>query len=288
MITEGLHPGAADIDAMSTAEVFNLMNDEDAKVARAVKKAKKAVCLAVEDAVKTIQAGGSVVYVGAGTSGRLGVLDASEMPPTFSTPPHVIRGIIAGGSRALTTSIEGAEDDESAGIDAVAGVSAYDMVVGITVSGGAPFVLSALKEAKRRGARCWLLTCGDVAYGFVDGLIGISTGPEIVAGSSRLKAGTATKMALNMLSTITMIRLGRVYKGYMVDVVPSNAKLKRRALRIIAELTGLSPELAAKLFQRAHGNAKTAVVMHEKGIDYAGAVRLLDQCGGSLRAALQC
>ncbi|MBF0555886.1 MAG: N-acetylmuramic acid 6-phosphate etherase [Nitrospirae bacterium] len=288
MTTEGLHPGSADIDAMSTAEIFMLMNGEDAKIAKAVKKAKKAVCLAVEDAVKAIQSGGSVVYFGAGTSGRLGVLDASEMPPTFSTPPHVIRGIIAGGPRALTKSVEGAEDDESAGAHAAKGITANDTVIGITVSGGAPYVLSALKESKRRGARCWLLTCSDNTYGFLDGIISIATGPEIVAGSTRLKAGTATKMVLNMISTITMIRLGRVYKGYMVDVIPSNTKLKRRAMRIISELTGLAAEPAAELFQRAQGNAKTAVVMHEKGIEFAEAVGLLDKSGGSLREALRC
>lgn len=286
MTTEGLHPKSVNIDAMSPAEIFTLMNGEDAKISKAVKKAKKAVCQAIEDAVNAIKSGGSVVYVGAGTSGRLGVLDASEMPPTFSTPPHVIRGIIAGGPGALTTSVEGAEDDKSMGIDAVTEITPNDMVIGITVSGGAPFVLSALKESKRRGARCWLLTCADVSYDFLDGIISIDTGPEVVAGSSRLKAGTATKMVINMISTITMIRLGRVYKGYMVDVVPSNAKLKKRAIRIISKLTGLAPEPAAALFQQAYGNAKTAVVMHEKNIDFAGAVRLLDKSGGSLREAL--
>ncbi|MEO5358963.1 MAG: N-acetylmuramic acid 6-phosphate etherase [Nitrospirota bacterium] len=288
MRTECLHPGSADIDAMSTAELFLLMNNEDAKIAKTVKKAKKNICLAIEDAVRAIQSGGSVVYVGAGTSGRLGVLDASEMPPTFSTLPHVIRGIIAGGSRALTTSVEGAEDDGSAGTAAVSEITANDMVIGITVSGGAPFVLSALKESKRRGARCWLLTCAESTYGFLDGIITITTGPEIVAGSSRLKAGTATKMIINMISTITMIRLGRVYKGYMVDVVPSNAKLKRRAMRIISELTGLAAGPAAELFQRARGNAKTAIVMHEKDIDFDEALRLLEKSGGSLREALRC
>ncbi|MBF0517783.1 MAG: N-acetylmuramic acid 6-phosphate etherase [Nitrospirae bacterium] len=288
MITESLHPGSADIDAMSTAEVFMLINDEDAKIAKAVKKAKKAVCLAVEDAVAAIRAGGSVIYIGAGTSGRLGVLDASEMPPTFNVPPHVIRGVIAGGSRALTKSIEGAEDDDAAGVRAAKGITAKDMVIGITVSGGAPFVLSALKEAKRRGARCWLLTCSDNIHGFLDGIISIATGPEIIAGSSRLKAGTATKMVLNMISTITMIRLGRVYKGYMVDVVPSNAKLRRRAMRIICQLTGLAPEPAAELFDRARGNAKTAIAMHEKSIDFAEAKKLLEQSGGSLAEALRC
>jgi N-acetylmuramic acid 6-phosphate etherase len=210
------------------------------------------------------------------------------MPPTFNTPPHLIRGIIAGGSRALTTSIEGAEDDELSGASAASEITANDMALGITAGGGAPFVISALRESKARGARCWLLTCSAVEYDFLDGIIHAATGPEIVSGSTRLKAGTATKMILNILSTITMIRLGRVYKGYMVDVIPSNTKLKRRALRIICELTGLPPEPADELFQRARGNAKTAVVMHERAVGFDEAAEILAKHGGSLREALRC
>ena len=195
--------------------------------------------------------------------------------------------MIAGGNRALTEAVEGAEDDEDAGIEAVSGVSDKDMLIGITASGTTPFTLAALKEGKRRGAKCRLLTCNDVRYDFLDGIIKLLAGPEIIAGSTRLKAGTATKIVLNMISTAVMIRLGKVYKGYMVDVVPSNKKLRKRAVRIIQEITGCRIGEADVLLDRSGGNAKTAILMRLKGLSCEEAKGLLERSYGSLRKALE-
>ena len=287
MITEETNPHSKEIDALSIQEIIRIMNEENLLVTEAVRAASDSISMAVRDAVNAIRSGGSLIYIGAGTSGRLGVLDASEIPPTFSVSPDVIRGIIAGGNRALTEAIEGAEDNEEAGIEAVADVSDRDMLIGITASGTTPFTLAALKEAKRRGAKCWLLTCNDVEHNFLDGIIKLLAGPEIVAGSTRLKAGTATKIVLNMISTAAMIQLGKVYKGYMVDVVPSNKKLRTRAVRIIREVTGRRTEEAEALLGRSGGNAKTAILMHLKGLSREEAKGLLESSGGSLRKALR-
>ncbi|MBF0316926.1 MAG: N-acetylmuramic acid 6-phosphate etherase [Nitrospirae bacterium] len=287
MSTEYVNPRCTEIDALSVAEIFSIINAEDATVAAAVREAGADICRAIEAAVETLNAGGRLFYIGAGTSGRLGVLDASEMPPTFSVGSDLIRAIIAGGPAAITTSIEGAEDDEQAGISAVADLSQRDMLIGITASGRAPFVLAALKEAGRRGIKTWLLTCNDVSYDFVDGTIAVLTGPEVVSGSTRLKAGTATKMVLNMVSTIAMIRLGRVYRGYMVDVVPSNDKLRGRALWIVQEVTGCGGDRAKYLLEMAAGSAKTAILMQLRGLNYQQAVGMLQRAGGGLRQALE-
>ena len=235
--TEETNPHSKEIDALPIQEIIRIMNEENLLVTEAVRAASDSISLAVRDAVNAIRSGGSLIYIGAGTSGRLGVLDASEIPPTFNVSPDMVRGIIAGGNRALTEAMEGAEDDTEAGIEAVADVTDKDMLIGITASGTTPFTLGALKEAKRREAKCWLLTCNDVEHNFLDGIIQLLAGPEIVAGSTRLKAGTATKIVLNMISTTAMIQSGKVYKGYMVDVVPSNKKLRIRAIRIIREIT---------------------------------------------------
>ncbi|MBF0344913.1 MAG: N-acetylmuramic acid 6-phosphate etherase [Nitrospirae bacterium] len=285
--TEEVNPSSKDIDAQGVEEIFAIMNEQDSEVAAAVKRAGPAICRAINDAVDTIRNGGRLLYVGAGTSGRLGVLDASEMPPTFSVSPSLISAVIAGGHQAITTSVEGAEDDEEAGTRVINNIGCNDMIIGITASGKAPFVLAALKEGKRRSIKCWLLTCNDVSYDFVDGTMAVITGAEIVAGSTRLKAGTATKMVLNMISTIAMIRLGRVYRGHMVDVVPSNDKLRRRALRIVQELTGCCADRACELLEMARGSAKTAVLMQLRENDYEMAVQLLQGAGGSLRQALE-
>jgi len=287
MITEETNPHSKEIDALPIQEIIRIMNEENLLVTEAVRAASDSISMAVRDAVNAIRSGGRLIYIGAGTSGRLGVLDASEIPPTFSVSPDVIRGIIAGGNRALTEAIEGAEDNEEAGIEAVADVSDRDMLIGITASGTTPFTLAALKEAKRRGAKCWLLTCNDIAYDFLDGIIKLLAGPEIIAGSTRLKAGTATKIVLNMISTAAMIQLGKVYKGYMVDVVPSNKKLRTRAVRIIREVTGRRTEEAEALLGRSGGNAKTAILMHLKGLSREEAKGLLERAAGSLRKALE-
>ena len=287
MITEETNPHSKEIDALSIKEIIRIMNDENLLVTEAVKAAGDSISMAVKDAVSAIRSGGRLIYIGAGTSGRLGVLDASEIPPTFNVSPDAVRGMIAGGNRALTEAVEGAEDDEDAGIEAVSGVSNKDMLIGITASGTTPFTLAALKEGKRRGAKCRLLTCNDVRYDFLDGIIKLLAGPEIIAGSTRLKAGTATKIVLNMISTAVMIRLGKVYKGYMVDVVPSNKKLRKRAVRIIQEITGCRIGEADVLLDRSGGNAKTAILMRLKGLSCEEAKGLLESSGGSLRKALR-
>lgn len=286
MITEETNPHSKEIDALPIQEIIRIMNEENLLVTEAVRTASDAIAMAVRDAVGVIRSGGRLIYIGAGTSGRLGVLDASEIPPTFSISPDLVRGIIAGGNRALTEAVEGAEDNEDAGIEAVADVSGRDMLIGITASGTTPFTLAALKEAKRRGVKCWLLTCNDVEYDFIDRIVKLLVGPEIIAGSTRLKAGTATKIVLNMISTAAMIQLGKVYKGCMVDVVPSNKKLRTRAIRIIREITGCRDEEAEALLERSGGNAKTAILMHLKGLSREGAKDLLERSAGSLRKAL--
>jgi len=287
MITEDLNPLAADIDALSIEEIVRIMNDEDMLVVKAVKNARDSICKAIYNAVDCIKSGGSLIYIGAGTSGRLGILDSSEMPPTFNVSPETVRAIIAGGNEAITNSIEGAEDDEDAGKMALANIKDKDMLLGITASGKTPFVISALKQGKNIGARCWLLTCNDVEHDFLDGIIKVLVGPEIIAGSTRLKAGTATKMVLNAISTAMMINLGKVYKGYMVDVVPSNKKLLDRALRIIQTIAGCSNEEAKELLVKSNYNPKTAVLMHLKGLSYEDAKSLLERSEDSLRKALE-
>ncbi len=234
-----------------------------------------------------IRSGGHFVYIGAGTSGRLGVLDASEMPPTFSVSPRIIRGVIAGGRKAITHVVEGAEDDGNAGTEAGSGLAENDMLLGISASGKTPFVIAALKAAKRSGARCWLLTCNKVTYRFLDGMIFIPVGPEIIAGSTRLKAGTATKMALNMISTVAMTKLGRVYKGYMIDVVPINKKLKERSVAIVRKITGCGDKEAQALLADSRVNVKVALLMNLKRLTYKEARARLKKTGGLLREALR-
>src|SRR3990172_5640745 len=262
MNTEDLSPHSTLLDALPVDEIITLMNYENLRVMNSINSAKSSISSAINDAVTAIQSGGSLIYIGAGTSGRLGVLDASEIPPTFGVTPDTIKAIIAGVERAITSAVEGAEDDEDAGIKAVAGTTQKDMLLGITASGSTPFTISALREWKRRGAKCWLLTCNDITYDFPDGIINLPVGPEIIGGSTRLKAGTTTKIVLNMISTAVMIRLGKVYKGYMVDVIPSNRKLRKRALRIIQEVTGCQSEEAETLLDKSGGNPKTAILMY--------------------------
>jgi len=276
-----------DIDLFSVEELISLMSDEDQHVVQAVRGAKDAICRATEDAITAIRSGGSLIYIGAGTSGRPGIVDASGMHPTFNLLPGVFRAIIAGGDEALITAVEGAEDDEKAGVRSVATVTGKDMLLGITASSTTPFVISALKEGKRRGARCWLLTCSTREHDFLDGVIRVFVGPEVIAGSTRPKSGTATKMVLNMISTATMIKLGGVYKGYMVDVVPSSRKLKHHAMRIIQQVTGCTNKQAEEVLKKADGNAKTAIVMYLKNLSRDDARRLLEKSDGSLRKALE-
>ncbi|UCE71193.1 MAG: N-acetylmuramic acid 6-phosphate etherase [Nitrospiraceae bacterium] len=285
MSTEDIHKRSENIDTMSTSEMINLMQDEDMIVVRAVQNVRQSIYDAVDDAVSSLKQRGRLFYIGAGTSGRLGVLDASEMRPTFGDASS-IRAIMAGGAGAITDPVEGAEDDREAGSSAVADAGRKDMILGISASGKTPFVLSALQAGKDQGARCWLLSCNEVGYDFLDGIINVNVGPELVAGSTRLKSGTATKMVLNMISTATMIQMGHVYKGYMIDVVPSSAKLIKRAESIISAITGCGPEEAALLLKKADNRPKTAVLMYKKDLSLDQADQLLKKSDGSLRRAL--
>ena len=236
--------------------------------------------------------GGRLFYIGAGTSGRLGVLDASECPPTFSTHPDMVQGIIAGGDRALRRSVEAAEDKPETGAEAIRErrVTNQDVVVGIASSGYTPYVIGALKEAHKLGAKTIFLCCIPAAEyldEFVDVCIAPIVGPEIITGSTRLKAGTATKLVLNMLSTISMIKIGKVYNNLMVDLKSSNAKLTDRGIRIIMEVTGTDSEIAQETLARAGGSVKTAIVMLAADVEYDDAVSRLESQAGVLRSVLE-
>ena len=288
--TERPHPRSRELDRLSVREGIALMLEEEQRVVRAVAQQAPRIARAVEAAVAALRGGGRLFYVGAGTSGRLGVLDAAECPPTFSTPPRMVQGIIAGGTRALVRAREGIEDRPQEGAKEIRKrrVRETDMVLGISALGVTPFVLGALREAKRRGATVWLLTCNRLSDPppFLDGMINPVVGPEILTGSTRLKAGTATKLVLNMLSTLSMVRLGKVYGNLMVDVAPHSRKLVARARRIIQEVAGVDAATAARLLRRSGRQPKVAIVMHRKRLSRRDAERLLARCGGFLREAL--
>jgi N-acetylmuramic acid 6-phosphate etherase len=288
-ITESRNPKTADIDTLSSIEIVTLINDEDLKVAAAVRTQLTQIAQAVDIIVQRLKQGGRLIYVGAGTSGRLGVLDASEMPPTFSTPPELVQGFIAGGDAALRRSAEAAEDDPEAGARVVkeARVTDTDIVVGITASGGAPWVLGAIAEAERRGAATVGLTCNPESALARECSLAIVpvVGPEVIAGSSRMKAGTAQKLVLNMLSTASMIRLGKVYGNLMVDVRPTNAKLRRRAMHILQQGAGTDEASAQAALEETGYRVKPALVMLLTGVDADEALRRLASSDGSVREA---
>lgn len=290
LTTEQVNPNTTDIDLCGTREILELIHREDCKVAAAVGETLPKVAEAVDAVVRGIQKGGRLIYVGAGTSGRLGVLDASECPPTFGTPPEQVVGIIAGGDRALRIAIEGAEDDYKLGgadIDAVEATEA-DTVVGITASGTARYVLGALERAKQRGAAT-VAVCsapGGQAAKAADIAIVPVVGPEAVMGSTRMKAGTAQKMVLNMISTAAMIKLGKVYHNLMVDLCPSNAKLKDRTVRIIMQAAEVSRREAERALALAGGEPKPAILMLLAGCEPEQARSLLEE-ERNLRKALK-
>ncbi|HXK06981.1 MAG TPA: N-acetylmuramic acid 6-phosphate etherase [Verrucomicrobiae bacterium] len=290
LLTEQPNPASASIDALPTEEALRIINTEDQKVALAVAKEIPAIARAVDVAVAALERGGRLFYIGAGTSGRLGVLDASEIPPTYSAPPEMVQGIIAGGERALTRASETSEDDPSAGArDLVArGFTARDVLVGIAASGRTPYVLGAVSEARRLGAVTIGICCTPDAElsRAVDIPIAPLVGPEILAGSTRMKAGTAQKLVLNMLSTETFIRLGYVYGNLMVNVQPTNHKLVDRARRIIAEAAGVTPERAAELLAASGNRVRTAIVMGKAGLSREEADRRLAAAGGRVARAL--
>lgn len=290
LTTEARNPASIAIDQMSAFEIARLMNSEDAGVALAVGREADRVAAGVRLIAERLRDGGRLIYIGAGTSGRLGVLDAAECPPTFSTPPDLVVGIIAGGSRALTRAVEGAEDHpELAEADlAEVKLSANDAVVGIATSGRTPYVLGGLKYARSVGALAIGVTCNRDSEISAVAEITICpvVGPEIITGSTRLKAGTATKLVLNMLSTGTMVLLGKTYGNLMVDLRATNSKLLNRSKRIVGSLTGLSFDEAEALLAQAGGDVKAAVVMHHRRVDQAAARTLIEDAAGQIRRAI--
>ncbi len=290
LITEQRNENSLQIDSRSTQEIIEIFNMEDRKAVAAVIKEKENIAKAVDIIVDAFKRGGRLFYVGAGTSGRLGVLDASECPPTFGVDREMVQGIIAGGYEALVRSIERAEDYPEHGVEAIRGrnVNSRDVVVGITTSGSASFVVGSLEEAHRLGAKTVFLTCNPPSreMPFVDVFIVPVVGPEIIAGSTRLKAGTATKLILNMLSSISMIKIGKVYDNLMVDMQVWNAKLVERAKRLIMTLGGADYETAGELLKAAQGNTKAAIVMAKKNVSYSKAVKLLEENDGFLRKVI--
>jgi N-acetylmuramic acid 6-phosphate etherase len=287
-LTERRNPRTATIDTASALEIVDLVAAEDATVPAAVAGARQEIARAIELIEAAFRAGGRLVYVGAGTSGRLGVLDAAECPPTFGTPPEMVAGIIAGGLPALVRSVEGAEDDVNAGIGEMDArrVSANDCVIGIAASGTTPFVRAALSRAQTLGARTALVSMSEppkLLRETCDVCIVVPVGPEVVTGSTRMKSGTATKLVLNMLTTGAMIRLGKTWGNLMVDLRAWNDKLVDRSRRIIMETTGLGREQAAAVLDAAGGSVKTAIVMARCGVDREAAERLVDQHAGRLR-----
>ena len=291
LTTESANPATSRIDVMDTLSIVRTINQQDAQVAGAVAAELEHIAAAVDAIVERLARGGHLIYVGAGTSGRLGVLDASECPPTFGVSGDVVRGVIAGGDRALRLSVENAEDDPLAGAQAMAAqnVSPVDVVVGITASGRTPFVLGAVQEARRRGAFTVGLACNcpSLLQDRVDIMISPQVGPEVIGGSTRMKAGTAQKMALNMLSTAAMIRLGKTYGNLMVDVRVSNEKLSVRANRILSQVCGVTPPEAQAVLARCDAEVKTAIVMLKAGVGVEQARQRLARADGFVRRALE-
>ena len=291
LTTEQNNPESVAIDQMDPIQIAMLMNREDLKVVAAVERVLPEIARAIETVTERVQAGGRLIYIGAGTSGRLGVLDASECPPTFNTPPALVVGLIAGGHRALTNAIEGAEDNRQAGEEDLRGVEldAKDVVCGIATSGRTPYVLGGLAYARSLGAATLGVTCNEVSEltEVSDVLIAPVVGPEILSGSTRLKAGTATKMVLNMISTGTMIRIGKTYGNWMVDLRATNVKLKDRSIRIVSGITGLDRQRAESLLARCDGEVKTAIVSQALGVEKIEAQERLKAAAGRLRKAIQ-
>jgi N-acetylmuramic acid 6-phosphate etherase len=287
-LTERRNPRSATIDTATSLEIVDLISGEDAGVPAAVARAREQIARAIDLIEAAFRAGGRLVYVGAGTSGRLGVLDASECPPTFGTPPEMVVGVIAGGYPALVRSVEGAEDDVNAGLGEMDArkVGSSDMVVGIAASGTTPFVRAALGRAQTLGARTALVTCAEPPKLLVetcDVCIVVKVGPEVVTGSTRMKAGTATKLVLNTLTTGAMIRLGKTYGNLMVDLRAWNDKLIDRSQRIVMETTGLTREEAREVLDAAGGRVKTAIVMARRRVSSDEADRLITEYQGRLR-----
>jgi len=292
LATEARNPASLELDALPLEAAIELFQREDVKVHAALYSARAEIAAAIERISAALATGGRLFYVGAGTSGRLGVLDAVECPPTFRTDRELVQGILAGGEAAMFAAVEGAEDDSAAvrrELEA-RGVCARDVVFGIAASGSTPFVHAAIDCARERGAQTVFLACvpAEQVADRADVSIRVLTGPELLTGSTRLKAGTATKLVLNCISTLTMVRLGKVHGNLMVDVdTRGNAKLAQRGARIVAALTELDPTAARELLELAGGNVKVAVVMHRCGLTAEAARERLAECGGFLRRAIE-
>ncbi|BAS59124.1 N-acetylmuramic acid 6-phosphate etherase [Leptolyngbya boryana NIES-2135] len=291
LLTEQVNPASANLDQLSSIEIVDVFNQEDAKTIHAIAQARAELAKAIDLTAEKLRQGGRLFYVGAGTSGRLGVLDAAECPPTFCTPPEMVQGIIAGGADALVRSSEGLEDLADQGAEAIADrtVSALDVVVGIAAGGTTPYVHGAIAEGRKRGATTIFIACvpKEQVQIDVDVDIRLLVGAEVLAGSTRLKSGTVTKLALNILSTGTMVRLGKVYGNRMIDVAVTNTKLHDRALRILSDLTDLDRDQAAELLEKSDRSVKTALMMHWTGLSKTDSDRVLKEHQGNLRAAVK-
>ena len=291
LITEQRNPNSMNVDSLSALEIVQLMNEEDKQVPLAIEKCLPQIAQAVECIVAAFQQGGRLVYIGAGTSGRLGVLDASECPPTFGVSPEMVKGIIAGGERALRHPIEGAEDSKSQAVVDLQTIqfSSKDVLVGIAASGRTPYVIGALEYAKSLGSVTVSIASNpnSAMANIVDIAIDTVVGPEVLTGSSRLKSGTAQKLVLNMLTTASMILMGKCYQNLMVDVQASNEKLKARAIRIVMQATDCDKALAEETLKQADQNAKLAIMMILSGLDRAQAEALLEKHHGKLQLALK-
>ena len=291
LITEQRNPNSMHVDSLSALEIVQLMNEEDKQVPLAIEKCLPQIAQAVERTVAAFQQGGRLVYIGAGTSGRLGVLDASECPPTFGVSPEMVKGIIAGGERALRHPIEGAEDSKAQAVVDLQTIhfSSKDVLVGIAASGRTPYVIGALEYAKSLGSVTVSIASNpnSAMANIVDIAIDTVVGPEVLTGSSRLKSGTAQKLVLNMLTTASMILMGKCYQNLMVDVQASNEKLKARAIRIVMQATDCDKALAEETLKQADQNAKLAIMMILSGLDRAQAEALLEKHHGKLQLALK-
>lgn len=291
LLTELRLPESMHLDALSIEDAVKVMNEQDARALAAVVAERANVAKAIEIVAAALRAGGRLIYVGAGTSGRLGVLDASECPPTFRTDPEQVQGIIAGGEDAMFRAKEGAEDSAPDGACAIdeKNVGKHDVILGIASGGTTPFVHGALRRAHELGARTIFLSCVQPVPNEpkVDLVIRLLTGPEVLTGSTRLKAGTATKLVLNQITTLVMVQLGKVYENLMVDLRATNSKLVDRATRMVVTLTGVSRTQAVDLLKQADGRVKVAAVMHHRKVDADEALQLLEKSGGSLRLAMK-
>ncbi|HZA33453.1 MAG TPA: N-acetylmuramic acid 6-phosphate etherase [Vicinamibacterales bacterium] len=288
--TEAINPATLGIDKLPSAEIVDLMLAEDRKMIAAVQRERERIALGAEIIAEGLRQGGRIIFVGAGTSGRLGVLESAEMPPTFGTDPALVQAVIAGGRGATFRAKEGVEDNYEEGARAVTRLrpGRKDVVVGVSASGMTPFVRGALTRARKAGSKVLFVTCDPKTelQTFVDLTIALAVGPEVIAGSTRLKAGTATKMALNMLTTTAMIRIGKTYGNLMVDVRTGSEKLKDRARRIVIMVTGLEYDEADKLLAKARWNVKAAVVMQKTGLSYLKAMSRLRKANGLMRDAI--